>query len=266
MTIGAPPTTESLSGILDRVDSILDCIATEGSMTLTQIAAATGLPRTTVHRLLEQMVAKRWVTRIRNEYEVGVRPFHLGTLARQGHWYFRLARPHLETLRERTHLVVHLGYLDGTDVVWWDKVGDARLSVVPTYVGGRHPAFRTAAGKALLASEGAGYITDHFPPELDHTTPESLTTRRALLDEIDSVREEGLAHSHGELLPHLACVATPVTVRPVATSDGHQTTTAVSVCGPAERVVGDTTLPHALRTCAMSILAEIAHSPWAPRD
>lgn len=266
MTATAVPAADTLSGILDRVDTILDAIASEGSMNLTQIARATSLPRTTVHRLLEQMVAKRWVLRIRNEYEIGVRPFHLGALARQGHWYFRLARPHLETVRERTRLVVHLGYLDGTDVVWWDKVGDTRLSVVPTYVGGRHPAFRTAAGKALLASEGNDYITGHFPEELEHTTRESLKTRDALLDEARTVRDEGLAYSRGELLPHLACVSMPVTVRPVTTSDGHQTATAVSVCGPVDRIENDKTLAQVLRTCAMGILADISHSPWSPKD
>lgn len=262
----ARPQPDSLNGILDRVDAILDVIATEGSMNLTEISKASDLPRTTVHRLLEQMVARRWVLRIRNDYEIGVRPFHLGTLARQGHWYFRLARPHLETLHERTRLVVHLGYLDGTDVVWWDKVGDTRHSVVPTYVGGRHPAFRTAAGKALLASEGPDYLDEHFPPRLDSTTPESLHTREELQAEIADVRETGMAYTHGELLPHLACVATPVTVRPVATSDGHQTNTAVAVCGPLDRVASDKPLAQALRTCAMGILADIAQSPRTPKD
>ena len=257
---------DALSGILARVDMILDALAAEGSMNLTQIAEATSLPRTTVHRLLEQMVKNRWVLRIRNEYEIGVRPFELSTAARQGHWYFRLARPHLETLRERTRLVVHLGYLDGIDTVWWDKVGDARLSVVPTYPGGRHPAFRTAAGKALLASEGEAYIEDHFPPRLDRATRESLHTRDELLEETRIAREEGLTYSLGELFPHLACVATPVSVRPASTSDGHQTTTAVSVCGPIERVKDDKTLAQALRACAMNILADIANSPRAPRD
>lgn len=265
MTISALQ-SDSLSGILDRVDSILDALAAEGSMNLTQIARATNLPRTTVHRLLEQMIKNRWVLRIRNEYEVGVRPFTLSTAARQGHWYFRLARPHLETLRERTRLVVHLGYLDGTDVVWWDKVGDARLSVVPTYAGGRHPAFRTAAGKALLASEGEEYIAERHLERLEHTTPESLQTRDQLLAEAQLAREEGIFQTRGDLFPHLACVATTVTVRPVATSDGHQTTTAVSVCGPLDRVENDRTLPRALRACAMGILSDIAHSPRAPKD
>lgn len=264
----ATPATspDTLSGILDRVDTILDVLAAEGSLNLTQIANATSLPRTTVHRLLEQMVRNRWVLRIRNEYEVGVRPFTLSTAARQGHWYFRLARPHLETLRERTRLVVHLGYLDGTDIVWWDKVGDARLSVVPTYTGGRHPAYRTAAGKALLAAEGDEYIEARHPEQLEHTTPESLQTRDQLLAEARHVREEGMASTRGDLFPHLACAATTVSVRPVATSDGHQTTTAVSVCGPLERVESDRTLPLALRACAMGILSDIAHSPWAPKD
>lgn len=257
---------ESLPGILERADQILDAIASEGALNLTQIARATGLPRTTVHRLLEQMTARRWVTRIRNDYELGVRLTQLNTLARQGHWYYRIARPHLEEMHERTRLVVHLGYLDGTDSIWWDRVGDTRRSLVPTYVGGRHPAFRTAAGKALLASEGADYITANFPEQLHFTTPESLSTRDQLLAETETIQNEGIAYSRGELVPHLACVATPVSVRPVHTSDGHQTTTAVSVCGPIHRVEGDRALDRALRACAMGILADISRSPRAPKD
>lgn len=257
---------DSLSGILDRVDSILDVIAAEGALNLTQITNATGLPRTTVHRLLEQMVKRRWVLRIRNEYEVGVRPVELGATARQGHWYFRLARPHLEALRARTRLVVHMGYLDGTTTVWWDKIGEARLNVVPTYAGGRHPAYRTASGKALLAEEGPEYITSRYAPELEHTTAESLKTRDELIAEARRIRDEGLAYSSGELFPHLACVATPVTVRPVSTSDGHQTATAVSVCGPVDRVHDDKRLVRAVRACAMGILSDIAQSPHAPGE
>ena len=159
-----------------------------------------------------------------------------------------------------------MGYLDGTDVVWWDKVGDSVPRAIPTFAGGRHPAFRTAAGRALLATEPDNYIPEHFPLQLDRTTRDSLQTRDQLSEAVHAARANGLARVHEELFPQLSELAVPVTVRPVATSDGHQTTVAISVFGPSERVRLDTTLPPVLKNCALEILADIAHSPRAPRD
>ncbi|MFL0578694.1 IclR family transcriptional regulator [Dietzia sp. 179-F 9C3 NHS] len=258
--------SDNLVSVLDRVDSILDVVATDGPTTLTEIAHATGLPRTTVHRLLEQMVARRWLLRINKSYEIGVRPFQLGSVARQGHWFYRLARPHLEDLRRRTRLIVHFGFLDGTSSVWWDRVGDATLSEVPTVVGGRHPAYRTASGKVLLAAEDPGYVERHFDATFPRTTPNSLTTRDELAAVVEDVRNSGLAHDRGEFQATLGCVAAPITALTTTTSDGHHPTASLSVCGPLELFRREGPLASAVLTTSTAILKDVARHPVAELD
>ena len=57
----------------------------------------------------------------------------------------------LHDLHRATGLVVHLAVLDGSDVVYLEKIGDRMAAAIPTRVGGRQPAHCTAVGKAMLA-------------------------------------------------------------------------------------------------------------------
>ena len=61
------------------------------------------------------------------------------------------AQPFLHELHRATGLVVHLAVLDGSDVVYLEKIAGGLGAAIPTRVGGRQPAHCTAVGKALLA-------------------------------------------------------------------------------------------------------------------
>ncbi|MGC5258914.1 IclR family transcriptional regulator [Gordonia sp. DT218] len=256
----------SLIGILERVDVILEVVAIEGPVTLSEITRLTELPRTTVHRLLEQMIQQRWLLRIGNDYELGVRPFELGAVARQGHWFHRLVHPHLEELRARTRLLVHLAFLDGDSTIWWDRIGEVPISLVPTGIGARTPAHRTASGKALLSAEEDEFLDQHFPEQLAQVTAGTCNTREELSAQVHEVRNMGLAFDHGENVAELGCIAAPILVRQSPTSDGHHTAASVSVCGPLERLDNDRRLSAALFTCIAGVQRDLARSPVAIDD
>lgn len=256
----------SLSGILSRVDVILEVVAIEGPVTLTDITRLTQLPRTTVHRLLEQMVKRRWLLRIGNDYELGVRPFGLGAVARQGHWFHRLVRPHLDELRARTRLLVHLAFLDGGSTIWWDRIGEVPISRVPTAIGGRTPAHRTASGKALLSTEEDDFLDAHFAEQLTQATSHTCQTREALSGQIREVKRVGLAFDHGENVTEVGCVAVPILVRQSPTSDGHHTAASISLCGPLDRIIEDRQLPGALSASIAAIQRDLARNPVAIND
>lgn len=267
------PAKDSTESVLERIDAILDVVAASGPATLTEITDATGLPRTTVHRLLDQMVRSRWILRIHNDYELGVRPFQLGAVSRQGHWFHRIARPHLEELHRATRLIVHLGFRDGPFVAWWDRVGDAPVKYVPTFVGGRHEIHRTASGRALLSSSAlddssAGDWSNaaaRFTATLDELSLDDANRRRAL-EEFQRFETDGYCLDLAESLPHLGCVGTTVIARPRSTSDGSNATASISICGPRTEVETDKTLPASVLSTAHDILRDVARSSIAMRD
>ena len=72
---------ETPSAVIDRVSLVLDAFDGPGRLNLAQIVRRTGLPRSSAHRLLERLVALRWLRRNGRDYELGMRLVELGSLA-----------------------------------------------------------------------------------------------------------------------------------------------------------------------------------------
>lgn len=153
------------SAVIDRVSLVLDAFDGPGRLTLAQIVRRTGLPRSSAHRMLERLVQLRWLRRSGRDYELGMRLVELGSLAVHQDRVHRAAMPVLHELHRATGLVVHLAVLDGSDVVYLEKVGDRMMAAIPTRVGGRNPAHCTAVGKSMLAAGGED-VLDSFTAEL----------------------------------------------------------------------------------------------------
>ncbi len=147
--------TTTPSAVIDRISLVLEAFEGPGRLTLAQIVRRTGLPRSSAHRMLERLVALRWLRRSGRDYELGMRLVELGSLAVHQDRLHRAAAPLLHDLHRATGLVVHLAVLDGADVVYLEKIGDRMVAAIPTRVGGRHPAHCTAVGKAMLADSRA---------------------------------------------------------------------------------------------------------------
>ncbi|WP_081122610.1 IclR family transcriptional regulator [Prescottella equi] len=136
----------------DRLSLLLDSFRESPQLTLTELARRTGIPRTTTHRMLEHLVRTGWLNRIGTEYELGQRLVEVGALALYRNRLNRAVGPLLRELHHVTGHVVHLGVLDGADVVYIEKVGGRSMPDLPTRVGTRVPARSSTIGKSLLAN------------------------------------------------------------------------------------------------------------------
>src|SRR6478735_2885410 len=232
---------ETPSAVIDRVSLVLDAFDGPGRLTLAQIVRRTGLPRSSAHRMLERLVALRWLRRSGRDYELGMRLVELGSLAVHQDRLHRAAIPLLHDLHRATGLVVHLAVLDGSDVVYLEKIGDHMASAIPTRVGGRQPAHCTAVGKAILADNDITGVDLS-----DRKTRYSIATTPQLVAELTKVRAHGVAFEREESLPGFGCVAAPIGPA------GHAVA-AVSVCGPMNRMAFDNRLVAPVRMTAMGI-------------
>ncbi|MDR7254212.1 DNA-binding IclR family transcriptional regulator [Nocardioides sp. BE266] len=181
----------------------------ERVMTLSELARAAGLPKSTVHRLLIRLVELGAVEHHRSGYKLGLGLLQLGAGTPAG--YMRdLALPHLAQLHRWSGATVHFAVLREFDVVYLEKLAsrDTRASI--TSVGGRLPANCTAIGKALLAFEDFDDLANFLPSPLPAMTARSITEVDTLISELRKVHDEGIARESGEAQPGLACVAAPV--------------------------------------------------------
>jgi DNA-binding IclR family transcriptional regulator len=135
-----------------RALALLEAVA-EGVHDLEGLSARVGLSRSTAHRLLSTLVRAGYLRHSpRAGYRLGPRLIELGFRAHAGLHLPSLARPYLEELSEITRETVHLGVLDGTEVVYIDKVPGKRELQMASYIGARVPAQSTALGKALVST------------------------------------------------------------------------------------------------------------------
>jgi len=244
----AEPATPT--AVIDRISLVLDAFDGPGRLTLAQIVRRTGLPRSSAHRMLERLVQLRWLRRKGRDYELGMRLVELGSLAVHQDRLHRASIPLLHDLHRATGLVVHLAVLDGSDVVYLEKIGDRMIAAIPTRVGGRQPAHCAAVGKAILA-----YNDDHGPIDLTaRKTKYSISTPAQLTAELAKVRAHGVAFDREESLPGFGCVAAPV-------GGPGEAVAAVSVCGPMNRMMFDQRLVAPVRMTAMGIWRNVEDGP-----
>ncbi|MCA2207175.1 MULTISPECIES: IclR family transcriptional regulator [Nocardia] len=210
---GAPPTS-----MIERMTLILDAFdATTPTLTLLGLAERTGLPRSTVHRILDQMIRLRWLAHTPGGYRLGLRVLELGGLAAEHNELREVVGPLLYDLSQRTGLVGHLAVLDGREVLFLDRAGRRGQVAIPTRIGGRLPAHCTALGKALLATLEPGIAEASLRGNTVARTARTIIDRVELHRELARIRHrQGVAVDTEESLPGVGCVAVPIRGRGVA--------------------------------------------------
>ena len=210
-TVPAP--RELPPSMVERMTLILDAFAGRNArLTLEEVARNTNLPRSTAHRILDQLVKLSWLEHTPNGYALGRRSLTLGGGDDHGHSELRAAAaPWLHDLSLRTGLVVHLAVLDGASVRYLDKMGGRSATAVPSRVGGVMPAHGTALGLAMLAWLEPEDVDVLMASELSARSDEPYAAVQRLHAELHQVRQRGgLAFERGSWAPGIACVAAPV--------------------------------------------------------
>ncbi|WP_235037177.1 IclR family transcriptional regulator [Actinomadura sp. K4S16] len=203
---------ESPPSMIERMTLILDAFnGPTARLTLEDVARRTQLPRSTAHRILDQLVKQRWLAHHSFGYGLGQRALGLGGQD-GGHGKIReAAAPLLHELQVTTGLVAHLAVLDGAEVFYLDKLGGRLATSVPSRVGGRAPAHCTALGKAMLAWLEPEQVDALLGSGISRFTSRTIGELGTLHQELHRIRQRrGLAFERGESYPGIACVAAAI--------------------------------------------------------
>ena len=205
------PQTKSWLGsqTLVRGLDVLEAVAS-GVSNLTELAASLGLNRSTAHRLAATLVERRYLTFVpRSGYGLGPKSLELGYQARVQLNIPRVARDHLEKLAAQTGDTVHLGVLDGTRVLYLDKIPGRRRVEISSRVGELQPLRSTGLGKALLLDEDEAHLRDFYRcengGEQTYRVSETSWVRR-----MRDYAKRGCAFDLEENEDRIRCVAAPV--------------------------------------------------------
>lgn len=202
---------------LKRGLAVLGCFTPDRPVLgIADIADELGMSRSTTHRYVITHVALGFLEQGTNrKYRLGLRVTDLGMAALNSTGLREHSRLYLEKLRQQTSYTVNLAVLDGSEILYVDRVRSFRRGQhkidLNLRVGSRLPAYCTSLGKVLLA-----YLPDADRRKLTAATklvkrgPNTLTARKALLAELQNVLEDGFSVNDEELAAHLVSIAVPI--------------------------------------------------------
>jgi IclR family pca regulon transcriptional regulator len=121
------------------------------TMTLSEVAAATGLARPTARRMLLTLEELGYVRMAQGVFALTPRVLELGMAYIGSSSIWDIARPHMEKLVGRTGESSSLAQLDGSDIVYVARVAVQKIITLAVTIGTRFPALQTSLGKVLLA-------------------------------------------------------------------------------------------------------------------
>lgn len=230
VTAPTPPPSPPDS-VIGKVMLILRAFTVDDAeLSLAEIVRRTGLHKATAHRLAGELVEQRLLDRSPSGYRLSGGLFELGMLASVERSLLELAMPFLQDLYTRTQETVHLGVLDGTEVLYVAKLGGHRQASSPSRTGGRMPLYCTGIGKSLLAFGEPGLRRQVLSRPLPRRTPRTVVAPGLLARQLDTVRETGVAFEIEESTVGIACVSAPV----LSVAD-NSVIAAISVTGPVSR-------------------------------
>ncbi len=200
------------ASMLERITLILDTFEGKASrLTLEEVTRASRLPRSTVHRIVHQMVQLNWISPSPTGYKLGKRALMLGDADEWQAQIRVVVSPLLHELQVQTGMVVHLSILDGSDITYLDKIGGPLAAALPSRVGGNAPAYSTAGGKAMLAWLDPEQVDNVYNNRLERRAPRTISNLATLHLELDRIRQrQGLAFEQDEAMHGIACVGAAI--------------------------------------------------------
>jgi IclR family pca regulon transcriptional regulator len=180
-------------------------------LSLSEVAAATGVTRAAARRFLLTLAELGYVRSDGRFFSLSPRVLELGYAYLSSLSLPEVAEPHLERLVAEVNESSSMSVLDAFDVVYVARVPTSRIMTVAINVGTRFPAYATSMGRVLLAGlpddELEAYLKNI---RLDRLTARTVSTAAALRTELQRVRAQGWAMVDQELGEGLRAVAAPI--------------------------------------------------------
>ena len=177
-------------------------------MSLAEISRASGLNKTTTHRLLRALQSESLIDRnpATSTYSLGAGLMALGVQALASRDLRRRVRPVLRALARETGETATLEVPFENSMLILDEVAGKHVLGSAGNIGTRWPIHATSTGKAWLAFDESGI--NRLTGRLKPLTSSTLTDRDVLQPQLADVRRRGFAMTVNELEDGFAAVAT----------------------------------------------------------
>jgi DNA-binding IclR family transcriptional regulator len=202
--MSGPSVTSRVVALLGSFD------ADHRALPLSALARRAGLPLTTAHRLVAELVTGGFLERHPDgAYVVGRRVWDLGLLAPAQAGLRDVASPFLHDIYAATLATVHLAVRDGDRALYVDRLAGSASVPVVSQIGSRLPLHATGVGKVLLA-HAPDDVRAAVLADLTRVTAYTITQPAVLEEQLRRVHRDGWAETSEEMSLGACSVAVPV--------------------------------------------------------
>lgn len=181
------------------------------TLSLSDVARSTGLPRAAARRFLLTLVDLGYIRVDGRQFRLTPKVLELGRPYLSSLGLPEIALPHLRDATAELRESSSLAILDGTDIVYVAHVPAKRILSISISIGSRDVAFATSLGRVLLAGQTDEWLEGYLSTvELPAITPHTVNTPAKLRAELMRIRREGWALVDQELEEGLRAVAAPI--------------------------------------------------------
>lgn len=252
-----PSNTNRPVKTVERAIDIIEYLKQNESAPASEITDHLSCAKSTAHRHLKTLEANSFVIEEEDEYRLGLRFLDYGTVARDRYTLYQEAKPKVDNLAAETEEKIWCAVEEhGRSIHIYGAQGKRSVQTY-AHVGHRNYLHQHAAGKAILANlrdENIEHIIDRYG--LPARTPNTITDRDELWEEIESIRERGYAFNLEESVEGLHALGAPIT------DENDAAIGAISISGPATRLEGSLLrdqLPGLLLGTVNEITINLAH-------
>ena len=220
--------------VIERMVTLLDALANyPDPVSLKELAKVTGLHPSTAHRILNDLVTKRFVDRSEpGSYRLGMRLLELGNIVKSRLDVREASLEFMRTLHRKTQQTVTLSVRQGDEIVYIDRAFSERSGMqVVRAIGGRAPLHLTSTGKLFLSVDDAKLVRAYATRTgLAGHNRNSITDLAKLERDLSLVRARGYARDNEELELGVRCMAAGIR------DDSGHIIAGLSISAPADRL------------------------------
>lgn len=233
-TANTAETEKTSIQVIERMVTLLDALATyPDPVSLKELASVTGLHPSTAHRILNDMVLKRFVDRSEpGAYRLGMRLLELGNIVKSRLDVREASLDLMRLLHRKTNQTINLSVRQNDEIIYIDRAFSERSGMqVVRAIGGRAPLHLTSTGKLFLSIDDAKAVSAYAARTgLTGHNKNSITALDKLESELSQVRRLGYARDNEELELGVRCMAAGIH------DDSGKLIAGLSISAPADRL------------------------------
>lgn len=213
---------------------LLDLLQEREGAGVTTLADELGIAKSAVHTHLATLLSHNYVAKEGTEYKLSLRYLEMAEYVKDQFDIYDIVRREIDSLSEKTGELAHFGTEERNQLVHVYRSHGSQAIELGSQPGARDDLHCTGLGKSILANLSIERQDEIIETQgLPQRTAQTITSRNALTDELEAIREQGYAVDDEECISGLRCVSAPVI------SADETVIGAVSVSGPASRIIDE---------------------------